>query len=86
MHKNYFNYYTRHEEKIFPDQINLAPIALQWILQFDAVSCIIPGASSADQVDSNISALSIPDFTTAQLQTVQEVYEKHIKASVHHLW
>lgn len=73
-------------KQIFPGQTNLAPIALKWILQFDAVSCIIPGASNADQVNSNISAMNIPDFTTEQLQAVQEVYEKYIKPSVHHLW
>jgi aryl-alcohol dehydrogenase-like predicted oxidoreductase len=73
-------------KRIFPGQTNLAPIALKWILQFDAVSCIIPGASSNKQVDSNLSAFDMPDFTAAQLQAVQEVYEKFIKPSVHQLW
>ena len=71
---------------IFPGQANLAPIALEWILQFDAVSCIIPGASNESQVDSNISALQIPDLTTEQLKAVQQVYEKYIKKAVHQLW
>ncbi|MEY2916996.1 MAG: hypothetical protein RIS73_710 [Bacteroidota bacterium] len=73
-------------KRIFSDQTNLAPIALKWILQFDAVSCIIPGASTNKQVDSNLSAFDMPDFTAAQLQAVQEVYEKFIKQSVHQLW
>jgi aryl-alcohol dehydrogenase-like predicted oxidoreductase len=71
---------------IFPGQENLAPIALKWILQFDAVSCIIPGASNVTQVDSNISALQISDLTQEQLNAVQEVYEKYIKKAVHQLW
>jgi aryl-alcohol dehydrogenase-like predicted oxidoreductase len=73
-------------KRIFPGQTNLAPIALKWILQFDAVSCIIPGASSNNQVDSNLSAFHVPDLTAAQLTAVQEVYEKFIKPSVHQLW
>ncbi len=73
-------------KQLFPGQENLAPIALKWILQFDAVSCIIPGASSNSQVDSNISALSVAGFTNIQLQGVQEIYEKYIKKSVHQLW
>ncbi len=73
-------------KEIFPGQTNLAPIALKWILQFDAVSCIIPGASNIKQVDSNISALQIPDFTPEQLAAVQQVYEKYIKKAVHQLW
>ncbi|MBS1512855.1 MAG: aldo/keto reductase [Bacteroidetes bacterium] len=73
-------------KKIFPGQDNLAPVALQWILQFDAVSCIIPGASNAGQIDSNLSALNIPALTPEQITAVKEVYERYIKPSVHHLW
>ncbi len=73
-------------KEIFPGHANLAPLALKWILQFDAVSCIIPGASNNKQVDSNVSAFDMPDFTAAQLLAVQQVYEKFIKPSVHQLW
>lgn len=73
-------------KQIFPGQDNLAAIALKWILQFDAVSCIIPGASNIKQVTSNINALNIADLTPEQLDGVQEVYEKYIKKSVHQLW
>jgi aryl-alcohol dehydrogenase-like predicted oxidoreductase len=73
-------------KEIFSGQTNLAPIALKWILQFDAVSCIIPGASNIKQVDSNVSALQMPGFTPEQLAAVQQVYEKYIKKAVHHLW
>ena len=73
-------------KQIFPGQDNLAPIALKWILQFDQVSCIIPGASNVAQVDSNLSVFNEPDLTKAQLDAVQQVYEKYIKKSVHQLW
>lgn len=73
-------------KQVFRDQTNLAPSALKWILQFDEVSCIIPGASNVNQVESNLSAFNVPEFTTAQLQAVQEIYEKFIKKSVHSLW
>jgi aryl-alcohol dehydrogenase-like predicted oxidoreductase len=73
-------------KKAFPGNDNLAAIALKWILQFDAISCIIPGASNPQQVESNISALDMADLSAAQLQTVQDIYEKYIKKSVHQLW
>ena len=73
-------------KQIFPGHDNLAPIALKWILQFDAVSCVIPGASNIKQVTSNINALNMADLTPEQLDGVQEVYEKYIKKSVHQLW
>jgi aryl-alcohol dehydrogenase-like predicted oxidoreductase len=71
---------------LFPDQENLAPIALKWILQFDAVSCIIPGASSTKQLQSNLSALQIPDFSKDQIEGIQKIYGEMIKPLVHHLW
>ncbi len=71
---------------LFPDQENLAPIALKWILQFDAVSCIIPGASSSKQLQSNLSASQVPDFTKEQIKGIQEIYNEMIKSLVHQLW
>ena len=73
-------------KKIFPANINLAAIALKWILQFEEVSTIIPGASKPAQVLSNLGALQEKTITDEQLKQVQTVYEKYIKPSVHHLW
>ncbi|MEO5944190.1 MAG: aldo/keto reductase [Ferruginibacter sp.] len=73
-------------KQLFSGNINLAAIALKWILQFDAVSCIIPGASNPQQMQSNISALDVADLSEEQLQAVQNIYEKYIKKSVHQLW
>ncbi|AFK05270.1 aldo/keto reductase [Emticicia oligotrophica DSM 17448] len=71
---------------LFPNESNLAPIALKWILQFDAVSTIIPGASRPEQVLSNIASLDYPDLTDAQITEMNKIYSKHIKPLVHHLW
>ncbi|MFO7657680.1 MAG: aldo/keto reductase [Bacteroidales bacterium] len=73
-------------KKIFPGYKNLAPVALKWILLFKEVSCIIPGASSPDQVLSNLEATEIPSFTQKQLNEMNAVYEHKIKPLVHHLW
>ncbi len=73
-------------KKIFPGHKNLAPVALKWILQHEAVSCIIPGASTAQQVDANLMALQENDLTKEQFDAVQQVYEKYIQPAVHHLW
>jgi aryl-alcohol dehydrogenase-like predicted oxidoreductase len=73
-------------KKIFPADSNLAALALQWILRFDEVSCIIPGASKPEQVISNLEGLRPNNFTVEQLEKIQQVYEIHIKPSVHHLW
>ena len=71
---------------VFPNQANLAPVALKWILMNDAVSCIIPGASKVEQLTSNLQAFSVPDITPVQLVAVQKVYDDYIRNQVHQLW
>ncbi|MCU0471215.1 MAG: aldo/keto reductase [Arcicella sp.] len=73
-------------KKIFPNQENLAPMALKWILQHPAVSTIIPGASRPEQVVSNIEALNFPDLSQAQITDINNIYNQYIKKSVHQLW
>ncbi len=71
---------------IFPTVQNLAPIALRWILNFNEVSTVIPGASKVEQVHSNLSIYDYPDFNDQQLKAIDEIYNEYIKPSVHHLW
>ena len=73
-------------KEIFPVKTDMAAAALKWILQFNEVSCIIPGASNPQQVLSNINALSADELSGEQRVKVQQVYEAHIKPLVHHLW
>lgn len=71
---------------LFPDATNLAPIALQWILGFDEVSCIIPGASNESHVLSNLSVYDLPKLTYEKIAAMNEIYERYIKPEVHQLW
>ncbi len=73
-------------KRLFPEAKNLAPIALQWILGFQEVSCIIPGASRVDQVVSNLSVYNVPSLSSGQISAMNEIYKKHIQPEVHHLW
>jgi aryl-alcohol dehydrogenase-like predicted oxidoreductase len=71
---------------IFPNDNNLAPMSLRWILQYEAVSAIIPGASKPEQVTANLESLNYPDLSEEQLFNINAVYDKYIKKSVHQLW
>ncbi len=73
-------------KKLFPEVQNLAPIALQWILSFKEVSCIIPGASTESHVLSNLSALDLPALTPEKIAAMNEIYNHYIKKEVHNLW
>jgi aryl-alcohol dehydrogenase-like predicted oxidoreductase len=67
-------------------QIEMHLLALKWILMFEEVSCVIPGASHFKQVLSNIKASAISELTTEQLEFISELYNEDIKTEVHHLW
>ena len=71
---------------IFPKFINLAPVALKWILMHKEVNCIIPGASDVAQVDSNLKALEMPDLTAEEMAKIKEIYDRTIKKLVQYLW
>ncbi len=73
-------------KRLFPTHENLAPIALRWILDFPEVSCIIPGASKAEHLYSNLKATTLPPLTAEQNKAVKVIYEKYIKKEVHQLW
>lgn len=73
-------------KSIFGSEENIAAYALKWILMFDAVSCVIPGSSSAAQVDSNVSASDMPDFTTTQMNEIEKIYDTYISNPVHFCW
>jgi aryl-alcohol dehydrogenase-like predicted oxidoreductase len=65
-------------KKLFPQHSNLPAIALKWILMFNEISCVIPGASSPDQVLSNIAASDLPSLTPAQMGSINVIYKKYI--------
>ncbi|MBC3788962.1 aldo/keto reductase [Spirosoma utsteinense] len=70
----------------FPDDTNLAPDALRWILTFDAVSCIIPGASKPEHLLSNLQAAQRPAPSPEQMAAVKSIYDERIRNPVHYLW
>ena len=73
-------------KNLFPESTNLAPIALQWILSFNEISCIIPGASKASHVLSNVSVIALPNLAPEKIAAMNAIYEKYIKPEVHQLW
>ncbi len=65
---------------------NLAATALRFILMYNAVSAVIPGASNPTQIDRNTTAADLPALTAEQMQIVKDVYDKYIKNPVAYLW
>lgn len=72
-------------EDLFPG-VPMAQLALRWILMFDEVSCVIPGASKPGQVETNLKATELPPFTEDEMLKIDELYNSRIRKYVHHSW
>jgi aryl-alcohol dehydrogenase-like predicted oxidoreductase len=72
-------------KKTFPIE-SLPMIALRWILMFDAVSTIIPGASKPEHIINNAKSSNLPPLTKKEMAKVEEIYDKYIKYYVHQRW
>jgi aryl-alcohol dehydrogenase-like predicted oxidoreductase len=77
---------VRELEEIRPEGMTMAQFALRWILMFDAVSCVIPGAKRPAQAEENAAAADLPPLSDETMRAVEDVYDRHIRAQVHHRW
>ncbi len=73
-------------KKLFSGQSSLAVSALRWILMFDEVSCIIPGASRPEQAEANVRASDLPPLDARQMAEARKIYTEMIQPLVHHRW
>ena len=71
---------------VCPAGMSLAQFALRWILMFDAVTCAIPGAKRPSQVDENFNAADLAPISDETMTQVRSIYDRHIRALVHHYW
>jgi aryl-alcohol dehydrogenase-like predicted oxidoreductase len=73
-------------EKLKPKNATMAQFALRWILMFDAVSCVIPGAKRPSQAEDNVRASELPPLSDETMAKVKAIYDKYIREQVHHRW
>jgi aryl-alcohol dehydrogenase-like predicted oxidoreductase len=71
-------------KKVFPR--DLALWALRWVLMFDEVSVVIPGASRRELAEANIRASDLPPLSEDQMKRVSKIYDEFIKPEVHQRW
>lgn len=69
-------------KKMLPDDISMAQLALRWILDHDAVSVVIPGASSAAQVKTNADSSNLEQIPEALYKNLQNLYDEQIHAHI----
>ncbi|PSQ07868.1 aldo/keto reductase [Halobacteriales archaeon QS_6_71_20] len=69
-----------------PEGMSLAQFTLRWILDFDAVSTVIPGSTTPDHVEDNVAAAELDPLSHRLHGVVRDVYEDHVAEHVHHHW
>lgn len=71
---------------LVPAGATMAQLALRWILMFDAVSVVIPGGKNSIQVADNAGAADLPKISRQTMAAIVDIYDRHVKAEVHHRW
>jgi aryl-alcohol dehydrogenase-like predicted oxidoreductase len=69
-----------------PEGATMAQFALRWILDFDAVSTVIPGARSPEQARANAAASELPPITEEARQRIAELYCDCVAPLIHQRW
>lgn len=73
-------------EDLVPENMTMAQFALRWILDFDAVSTVIPGAKNPKQATENAAASELPALSDRTMQRTREIYDKYVREQVHQRW
>ena len=71
---------------LVPPGATLAQLALRWILTFDAVSTVIPGAKTPEQARANAAAADLPAPSPETMQRITEIYRRRVAPLVHQRW
>ena len=63
---------------LVPEGMNLTQTALRWILDFDAVTVVIPGSKSPNQIPENASASQLPSLSKSLHVKLNTFYNEKI--------
>ena len=69
-----------------PEAMTLPQFTLRWILDFDAVSTVIPGSTSPAHIETNVAAADLDPLPHRLHGVVRDVYEEHVAEHVHDRW
>jgi aryl-alcohol dehydrogenase-like predicted oxidoreductase len=71
---------------LVPPGMSLTELALRWLLMFPEVTCAIPGAKRAAQVEENAAAADLPALAPELMGRLRSLYEQQVRPQVHHYW
>lgn len=66
------------KNELLPAELTMVQLALRWILDHDAVSCVIPGASNPSQAKMNAGVSNLNSLSPELHQTLHKFYTNHV--------
>ena len=69
-----------------PESVTMAQFALRWILMFDEVTTVIPGAKTPEQARENAAASDVPPLDEATMTALAGIYREQVAPWVHQRW
>lgn len=61
---------------------NMTRAALKWILEHNAISCVIPGFRNVAQVEDNLQALKVASFTETEMDKLAQFYKNEVHKNI----
>ncbi len=65
-----------------PAGMTMAQMALRWVLDFNAVSVIIPGATKIEQVRENVKVSDLPSLSKDLHQRLHDFYQAKVASAI----
>ncbi len=60
------------------DRESMTTAALKWILEHKEVSCVIPGFKNIQQVEQNLKATEVPNFSREEMEKLASFYQQEV--------
>jgi aryl-alcohol dehydrogenase-like predicted oxidoreductase len=73
-------------KQLVPSGMTLSEMALRYILDFPAVTSVIPGAKNPKQVEQNVRPASLPPLGKELHERLRQVYRARLAEHVHQRW
>jgi aryl-alcohol dehydrogenase-like predicted oxidoreductase len=67
---------------LVPEGWTMAQLALRWILDFQAVSVVIPGARNPEQARANANASDLPPLSPQIHERLSEIYREFVAPKI----
>lgn len=66
--------------------LTTAQVAIAWVTQLEGVSCVIPGARTVEQAETNSAAGTVAPLSIGFTDAVVELYDRYFRAAIHDRW